>query len=739
MVLAFLLALQPTSIQRDGYGVPWITATSEGEAYFLFGKAVTEDRLWQMEMSRRLSRGRLAEVLGRSALASDQQIAKTGYSDDEILAQFKTLPTNVRAAFEEYARGVNETIAFRRDSGTLPEGYAHNGFDPEPWTPLDSCAIVIQLMRQFGRGGAGELRNYALYLYLKGQPCKDNIFDVMDDLAWQNDPASVPTLTKEDDWGAPTRAAFPTVTRKQTEAHFALLPATNVFELMPAIQLASAEETHLIAEHLSAPFKVGSYAIVVSPSRSQTGKALLLSGPQMGHTDPSVVYEVALQCPEFSVEGIGVPGVPIVAIGATPYFSWGLTSGVADIEDVYFSKRSGEDEYVYGKTKKTLIKIARPIQVKGAEPVIVEVVRTHYGPVILDSKVGDTVYSVRSSFWNRELSGVSALMDTYDAKSPNDLHKAISKVPVTFNYFYATVGGETGYRYAGLVPVRAKGYDPRFPLPSGPETEWQGFISAASMPHTKGVKSGLLVNWNNKASEDWPNMDTPVWGSPFRNEALIAALPTGKIGIEDMEKAVWTVARRESATMTRLMPFISGVIDTNGDTVLRSLVAYDGWEIEGSVGARVYNWTVRELRKELFKPAVGSFIQPEIFQLVVQPSVILKAFNGETKYDFLCGRSKKEVMEKSVAAATAGLMAQYGDDSSKWGFVPSTISVHGLDPIPYVNRGTYIQIFELLSPPVGRSVASPGAAESEPHSTDQANLVRTWTYKPMRPLPVASK
>lgn len=736
LLLSVAIQAQPTQIVRDTYGVPMVRAQNEADAFYWFGRAVAEDRLWQMEMSRRVARGTLSEVLGRSGLTSDQAVAKTGYTDEEIQRQIDSMPQRARTLFSEYARGVNDTIAARRTAGTLPEGYKTNGFEPEPWTPLDSAAIAIRLLQQFGRGGAGELRNYALVLYLKGQPCKDRVFDVIDDLAWQNDPDSIPTVPPNDDPLADNHPNFPTFSRLVTEAHINSLPPTNLLELMPAIQLTTGEDTDLIAEQLSVPFKFGSYAIVVGPERSKTGYPLLLSAPQMGHSDPSVIHEVAIDCPTVKVAGIDVPGVPAVVIGNTPSMAWGLTSGVADVEDVFFAKLVDEHTYEYGTETRKLEEFQRTIKVKGSDPVVVDVVRTHHGPVILNSRIGKAVYSVQSSFRNRELSGIVSVIDLYSAQNANEIDSAIGRVPVTFNFFYATTRGEFGYRYAGLVPYRARGIDPRFPTPSRPDTEWQGYVSSASMPYVHNPKTGLLANWNNKPASWWPNFDTPVWGSPFRNEVLLKAIPMGKLGRFDLERAAWEIARRDTDTCSAFLDDAKSFLGASSgagvsDPFARYLAGFDGWNTDGSVGALLYDELVARLRIELFRPSVGTFIQPAIFEQVIQPSTMLKALRGETKYDFLAGRKPSEIYANALAAAIADLKSSLGEDPSAWAFKPGAINVRGQRPIPYINRGTYIQTIELSPIPNGRSVASPGVAESGPHANDQADLARSWTFKPM--------
>src|SRR5262249_53239443 len=157
---------------------------------------------------------------------------------------------------------------------------------------------------------------------------------------------------------------------------------------------------------------------------------------------------------------------------------------------------------------------------KGRDPYELEVIRTQDGPVIFDSRPTNSVFSQRMSYWKQEVASWGSLYDMYSAKSAADIEKYLPNVALNMNFFYATTKGETGWHYLGRIPVRAPGYDERFPLPSRQETEWKGFLTYDQLPHVRNPKSGLIANWNNKPASWWPNMDTPVWGSIFRNEVL---------------------------------------------------------------------------------------------------------------------------------------------------------------------------------------------------------------------------
>jgi penicillin amidase len=699
------------TIERDSYGVPIIRAKTTLESFEGAGYAAGQDRLWQMELSRRLSQGRLAEVLGPSYLKSDQDTLRLGYTDAEIDAQVANLSPEVQARFAAYAKGVNEAIADREAKGTLPANYTQNGFKPSPWTVRDSAAITIHLMQLFGSGGGGELRTLALLNYLKGRPqTKDHALDIIDDLAWINDKDSPTTLNPEDD-PVKVKPVLQNPTRKQTEAQLQQLPKASLFDLLPGLMVANQTVSKAVAMNLAVPFKTGSYCIVVSPSRSATKSPLLLSGPQMGFTKPSIAHEMALRSDEgLNVTGLDVPGVPGVLVGGTPSVVWGITTGVADVEDVYASPRSG-DAYSYGRERDPIQHVAFSIPVKGRAPASLTQLRTRFGPVLAQN--ADGLFSLRRAFAGKELASLEGLYALYQAHDAAGVEAMAPKIIMSFNLFFATSGGEIGWRYEGQVPLRNPEIDPRFPTPGTPENEWRGMIPADQMPHVINPKKGLIVNWNNKPATWWPNGDTPVWGAIFRNREILETLKSPKLGVSDLEAAIWTIARRDE-TWRAFAPFAH--------------LAHEGWStaftgliLDGSREAAAYESFFPRLRKALFSKVIGDLMAPDFFNLALQPSFMLRALQHRTKFDYLRGRKLGDV----IAEASHEL-----DPDNR--YKAPSIRLPGVDPIPYSNRGTYIQILELskLGTWFGRSVLPPGETEEGPHSTDQADLSRAWTYKP---------
>jgi penicillin amidase len=427
-----------------------------------------------------------------------------------------------------------------------------------------------------------------------------------------------------------------------------------------------------------------------------------------------------------------------VIIGKTGNLAWALTSGVADTDDIFFSHAEGADGYTYGTQHLKLEKITRALKVKGEADRSVTQVRTRFGPVVISNK--DWIFSRKSSYWMREIQAMESVSALYQATTPEQIDKATQTSPMSFNFFWAT-RTDFGYRYAGAVPIRAMGLDPRLPTPGEPEYDWKGFIPPDQMPHVINPKAGILANWNNKPVSWWPNLDTPVWGRIFRNTAVLEAIDKTKLNEQDVETVAWHIARVDFT-----WPYFKALVQkTVADfkqkrfikdpgpitEAMQALGAFDGRLLSGSEGAAVYAAFFDALQEEIFLGTTGNFISMDNFRQVAQPTIMLRALNRQTKVDYLGNRSAEEVVEKAVGVAGERLAKQFGRDLGAWRYAAPSIK-WGEEPlVPYSNRGTMIQVIDLATMS-GRNIVPPGVAETGAHAFDQVPNARTWVLKPMK-------
>lgn len=658
----------------DAYGVVTATGPTPVAAWREFGKTVATQRPTQVFLARRQAWGTLAEVRGKEARAADLETLKTRYPVAEIERQFRAMPAAVRDLWTAYADGVNDV---------LPPG-------EKRWTTTDSMAISLRLLRYFGNGGAGELRNMAVLEYLRTKPVADRLWDAFDDLAPLDVPDSPVTSTawRGTNWAIPSRAT--------TQAHYGKLPRLSLFELMPAIALAEEKESRLIAERIGAVPKTGSYAIVIGKRGSRTGRPMLLGGPQMGWTLPSVVHPIRIEAPGLRVEGMDVPGVPLILVGATPRHAWTLTSGVGDTDDMALVPRPTvreERTLRVGDATETV-----PYEAVGLSPVILK--NDRYGAFVK-----------RSSFAGEEWRSLVGVHSLYRARNADEVERAVDRATLSFNLFYAT-SEVAGWRYLGRYDRRPKTEDPRLPRIGIGRPD-----PVRSLPRER--TDGGLWNWNNKPAPGWRNGDTPVWAGPFRVSRLREELTKqadGKPLVLDQLLAVAQgIAQRDEAWSP------SGSEEIFGLGPIPRLKGWDGTMRVGEETRPYWRSFFLEIRKELFGPLLGDFVTPANFDLVLQAGLTERTFAGRTKVDYRAGRADNLIFEAALERAKA----------TPWrgSFLPTP---PGVEPVLYANRGTYLQAFEIWPDRVeGGNVVHPGATETGPHAADQAELARGWRLRPV--------
>lgn len=275
----------PVRILRDAHGVPHIFAASEADAFFGLGFAQAQDRLFQMDLTRRLMQGRLSELVGSRAEEADARARIRGWSLT-AKAQAAAWPAPVRAAVEAYARGVNAAIAA---GATSPE-YAVLLARPEAWTSEDTAAAALAMTDTLTGGTEREVNPQALAGALSPQQIKEFLPGYPDWAPTSFRPGELPSVT-----AAPA----------------------------PAGGLGGRGEA-----------RPGSNAWVVSGEKSGTGKPVLANDPHLGLAAPGPFYLVRVSYPGRELVGATLPGAPFVVIGHNGQIAWGTTTHAIDAEDL---------------------------------------------------------------------------------------------------------------------------------------------------------------------------------------------------------------------------------------------------------------------------------------------------------------------------------------------------------------------------------------------------------------------
>jgi penicillin G amidase len=569
-------------ITRDSYGVPSVYASTMAGMWFGDGYAQAQDRMVQLELTRRAVEGTLSALFGAGELAQDEDVRTFFYTPAELQTEYSSLPAASRAAITAFSDGINAYEAWAyaspaREKAAVPYEFFLLGallgrsgpYRPAPWSPLDTLAVGNYLAREFGTGGGSELQNLSFLNYLDAELAKhsdknaaSDAIAIFNDARWINDPTAPTTVPSAP--AGHTAPAASDVAAPYLSAPSEATTANALAVLDRAGEPAIARATAALAADRETILKTGisfdvlshggSDAFAVAPSRSADHHTLLWGGPQEGVSNPSVDWEVYLHGPGgYDAGGMTITGEPFVLIGRNGSIAWTSTSEETVDERIYmeqvnFSARP--PTYEFDGKQVPMTEITEKIPVEGKAPVTFTVYRTIDGPVFSTDPAKGIAFSVRFASWMREtgtLEGFSQLGGDTDLAQ---FEHSMSLITTLHNFLYADNRGNIAYFGDGLVPIEPpfSKVDPRLPALGNGTEQWLGFVPFSQMPHSVNPAQGYLDNWNTKPSQQayyQQNEGNEYWGTIFRSTLigqLLAASKHVTVGyLEGIEHQIGTI------------------------------------------------------------------------------------------------------------------------------------------------------------------------------------------------------
>jgi penicillin G amidase len=565
---------QRATIVRSAYGVPTITAGSTAGMWFGAGWAQAQDRMVQLELTRRAVEGTLSAILGPGALSQDETARTFFYTQQELNAQYQSLPAATKAAVTAFANGINayEASAYTSaasEQAKVPYEFFFLGkalgmsgpYRPAPWRPVDTVAVGNYLARQFGGGGGSELQNLSFLEYLDNELMKDGARQplttaaaIFNDARWTDDltaPTTVP--------GRPlARPALPRQTREQADAAVlraaAQLPTMSRAALAKATAALAADRKTILKTGVSLRVLShgGSNAIAIAPWRSADHHALLWGAPQEGFGTPSVDGEEYLHAPGYDAGGMYITGEPFILIGRNANLAWTTTSEELIDQRIYIEHSvnfaANPPTYDWNGKQIPMRAIHETIDVAGQSPMSFTVLRTRDGPVVATDPSNELAFSVKFASWNHETGSLLGFSQLGGDSDLAQFRHSMSLVTTLHNFLYADRLGNIAYFGDGLVPIEPRGVDPRLPGAGDGTQQWRGFVPFAQMPHSINPQQGFLDNWNTKPSQRayyQQNSGDEYWGTIFRSQLISQlARASRKISVsylEGIEHAIGTI------------------------------------------------------------------------------------------------------------------------------------------------------------------------------------------------------
>ncbi|HUF03912.1 MAG TPA: penicillin acylase family protein [Aridibacter sp.] len=490
-------------VRRDSRSIPYIEAKNDADLYFAQGYETARDRLWQMDLLRRLASGNLAELFGSDVLEQDKRWRRYGFYPVADLS-LRSVGPDMRKALESYAAGVNAYID-SLDKKSLPTEFQILQYEPDPWKPSDTMIIgkvLAEALSSTWTMDIARIRAEAL-----PEDKRSELLDVTDPrdvvLFGKNGDASEVKSQKakvKSAGGAGQGKSKKERGKSKTAAQISVedLDALEaIASADAAVRKRSLEMVGLFAEDLAA-----SNNWVISGKRTLDGKAILANDPHIQPAAPGIWYLTHLSAPGVRVSGVTFPGVPGIVLGHNEYLAWGATNVGPDVQDVYLEEFNDKGEYLTPngwkkpEVRKETIKV-RKGQGPDTDSVEYEVVETRNGPVI--GELGGRKYSLRWTARSEKNQEFETFFLLNRAKGWEGFKKALSDYggPMQ-NFVYADVEGNIGWHTAGKVPIRRKG-DGSLPYEGkSSDGDWTGYIPFEELPNLYNPPSGFIVTANQR-------------------------------------------------------------------------------------------------------------------------------------------------------------------------------------------------------------------------------------------------
>jgi penicillin amidase len=508
-------------VERDNWGVPHIRASSVEDLAEAQGYVVAQDRLWQMDLLRRASRGQLSEILGSATLEIDKDFRILNFSR-VAEREADQMDSESRKIMEAYARGVNRFM--EQHSSKLPMEFTLLNYKPQPWKVSDSLVIAGYMYRTLTDTRHTELHRAAVLAKVSPELAKDLFSEeaamdhfVVGDPNVDKNPHVLSQADSDDE--DDDEMDYDDVLKAGRGLQNGPTEAAPRPDITSA--LAAQVPAWLGAGQRDVRRMLGSNNWVVSGAHTATGKPLLASDMHLELTIPPIWYELHLTAPGWNVKGFTLPGAPMVVAGHNDRLAWGFTNNGADVMDLYIEtfNPANADEYRVNGTWRKADVFDDVIHVKGAPDEHLKIVITRHGPVV--KREGDKAYAMR---WTALEPG--GLSSTYNwlgkAQNWKEFREILSHVwgPAQ-NVIYADVDGNIGYTVAARVPIRKKGRG-TVPVPGDTgDYEWTGYIPFEQMPQSFNPESGLIVTANARVTgPDYKPYLTDDWEEPYRTARI---------------------------------------------------------------------------------------------------------------------------------------------------------------------------------------------------------------------------
>lgn len=672
-------------IYRDEHAIPFVIADNDLDATFALGYLHAQERLFQMDISRRAGEGRLSEILGSKTIPFDKMFRTIGIYK-LCKNSLSKLNTRTQKILEAYSKGVNAYI--KKANGNYTFEFDVLGYEPELWKPEHSLVLGKLMAWELNISWWTDIAFSHLVQKLGEEKTKEILPDFD-----ENAPTIIPKYLK-----------------------FASTVPTGLYNVDKEFR----EFMGFVGTH------IGSNNWVVNSKKSESQNVIIANDPHLALQVPGKFMFSVVRSEGWSGEGFSVPGLPTFIIGKNKNIAWALTNVMADDADFYIEQfdSSGTKYLVDNKWRKLTI-TEDTILVKNGKPIVYSIKKTHRGPVISDIHTCNTMFKYKqksraniSMRWTAlDLTDeIFALLSVNRAKDWNDFKNGVKHFTAPGqNFVYGDKNGNIGYICGAKLPLR-KSISPTLVFDGTTSvSDWKGFIPFSKMPKLYNPEENFIASANNKTIKKFPYHISNLWEPSSRIERITELLQSKpEHSLDDFKKYQHDFFSHYAKHIT---PFILDafaeveISDENLSTALALLQSWDFMVDMKSQTPTIFNEFLQNLMRNIFHDEMGDELFKEYIFIANVPYRKIRELlldknskwwdNVKTKHR----ESRDEIIRNSLADALTMLEKKMGEDIALWQWMnihtvtfkhmfsystPMLATILNIGPFPISGDGTTI-------------------------------------------------
>ncbi len=604
----------PVTVNFDDYGTPTVSAMSDEDAYFAQGYLHASERIWQMDLQRRLVQGRTSELYGSAAVSTDIWMRTLGLQHAAEKA-WRSLGEGAQKALTSYAKGVN---AWLNRVSILPPEYLILGLKPEPWRVTDSLAWQKVLALDLGQNMYGEIsRLSALKIVSPAQLKTFYPFDP--DFKQIKQDSKEKEVEDSESSLQPDRFSSFSTTSTNLKSYLEIEHRFKNWREMEQ----NLERTWSLGERYA-----GSNSWVVSGQHTLSGAPILANDPHLSVQQTSLWYAMQMKGDKLNVTGMSIVGIPGITLGRNQNIVWGVTALMSDQQDLFYLEvpLDNNRSYTTNMGRENIDVVEEIINIrtdspeilnKKIKPITVQIRKTEIGPIISDVvQVSGNIMALRWSALDDDDRSFESFYQAQYATNWQEFRSAVQLLKAPgLHFLYADNDGNIGSQVAGHLPIRGAGVGvvPQRAFESN--NLWKGYVPFEQLPSVYNPESGVIVSANNQLESAKDIVISHEWAPMARNRRITQLInelisDNKKLTIEDMlniQKDQVDLSAKALLPLLQQQELRILIQDNAPDNIVEmsneALTEFSQWNAEfhiSSSAASIYQYWFNELKTQIF-------------------------------------------------------------------------------------------------------------------------------------------